>query len=243
MAAAAGALTVVLCLLAGCGSTADGVRVEGSPASTPESRTDAAGPAHPDWSESAEGADPSAGPVAPRDTRDDAGDPPDATRGDERPRPRTDTATDAVGEPLGHRAVIALLKRDPKVSSEVKRGLKPCVGDRYPISVAHGQATGQHPTDLVVNVSSCADGIGVGAYVYRRSSSGALVNVFTAERPPVSAVIRGGLLKVTRAVYIGNEPMCCPSGQDIVTYAWRDGLFREVDRERGDLGDGPPPAP
>jgi hypothetical protein len=125
--------------------------------------------------------------------------------------------------------VVALLRRDPKVSPKVKQGLKPCAGT-WPVTVETGRATGPRD-DLVVNVSSCADSVGLGTYVYRRSSSGALVNVFSAERPPVQSAIENGRLVVRRDVYLGNEPICCPEGQNVVVYEWRKGVFHEVDRK------------
>lgn len=128
--------------------------------------------------------------------------------------------------------VVALLRGDPKVSAGVKQVLQPCAGS-WPMTVETGQATGPLG-DVVVNVSSCADGVGVGTYVYRRSSSGALVNVFAAEGPPVRSTIEAGRLVVSRDVFLGDEPVCCPSGRDVVTYEWRNGVFRAVHRERVD---------
>lgn len=144
-------------------------------------------------------------------------------------------STRAFGDD-GSTDVLTLLRRDPKVSDSVKAGLRPCRGRAWPVTVAYGHATGGARVDLVVNVSSCAaDAVGVGTYVYRRSSSGTLVDVFAAEGPPVQAAFDRGRLIVTRYVYLGDGPKCCPSGRDEAIYDWRDGVFREVGHKRTDV--------
>lgn len=160
--------------------------------------------------------------------------------GEDGPRPSDPTepspGSTRVYSKDGSTDVIALLRRDPKVSDNVKHGLKPCSGDTWPVTVGYGHATGGSRVDLVVNVTSCeADALGVGTYVYRRSSSGTLVNVFAAERPPVQARFLKGKLVVTREVYIGDGPKCCPSGRDTYTYDWHDGVFRQVGHVRTDV--------
>ncbi|MCT2590053.1 LppP/LprE family lipoprotein [Streptomyces sp. N2-109] len=216
----------VLTLVAGCAASGEGVRVEGSP-------TASAAP-NPAVSSTPEGASASEGPPL--------GSPVPSTK----PEPGVGSGTASGDDEAAYTengkvrkvdetTVISVLRRDPKVSGHVKRDLAPCDGEQYPVGVEYGRMTGGKQADLVVNVSSCADSVGVGTYVYRRSTSGALVNVFAAERPPVSAELGdGGMLVVTRDVYIGDEPICCPSGRDVITYAWRDGVFEELKRERTD---------
>jgi hypothetical protein len=217
------AVAVVLASVAAltsCAGSGSGVRLEGTPTASDAPQADASvvsggrDGGH-------DGDAPSAGEDGPQPT-----DPTEPSPGATRRIYSMDGTTD----------VIALLRRDPKVSDNVKKGLKPCSGDTWPVTVAYGHATGNGRVDLVVNVTSCAaDALGVGTYVYRRSSSGTLVNVFAAEGPPVKAEFRKGKLVVTRYVYIGDGPKCCPSGQDTFTYAWRDGVFRKVDHERTDV--------
>ncbi|MEK8172008.1 hypothetical protein NKH77_29805 [Streptomyces sp. M19] len=48
--------------------------------------------------------------------------------------------------------------------------------------MAYGQLTGDRALDVVVNIMTCADGFGVGSYVYRKEN-GAYRNVFTDEEP------------------------------------------------------------
>ncbi|AXK36127.1 hypothetical protein DVA86_29575 [Streptomyces armeniacus] len=220
------ALSALVVALTACGTTAGGVRVEGAP-------TDSAAPR----SASSDGT--TARPDGPRDSGPEAEAEPKAE-----PKPevvgRGTAAYSESGEvrEVSETEVISVIKRDPKVSSHVKRGLKPCVGDQYPVGMDYARATRGRQADLVVNVTSCSDSVGVGAYVYRRSTNGALVNVFAAERPPVWATFRDGMLEVTRDVYVGDEPLCCPSGRDVITYAWQDGVFHEVGRERSEDDDG-----
>ncbi|MEV6618487.1 hypothetical protein AB0N31_32440 [Streptomyces sp. NPDC051051] len=114
---------------------------------------------------------------------------------------------------------VRLVKDDPEVSEEVKRELKPCVGDEYPIDVSFGDLTGGTESDVVVNVLTCGDAVGVGSYVYRRTS-GRYENVFKTEEPPVYAEIDRGDLVVTKQVYEKGDPVSSPSGENVITYRW-----------------------
>jgi hypothetical protein len=211
--------TAAAAALTSCAGTGDGVRLEGTPAAT---RTP-----HADSSVVTGSAGGSRG-----------GDPSPSGGTESRVHEPTDPSpgTTRVYADDGSTDVIALLRHDPKVSDMVKSGLKPCHGDTWPVTVSYGHATGGQRVDLVVNVSSCAaDAVGVGTYVYRRSTSGTLVNVFAAEGPPVQGKIDKGRLVVTRYVYLGDGPKCCPSGRDEVTYDWRDGVFHRVAHRRTDV--------
>ncbi|MET8246777.1 hypothetical protein ABZV31_21555 [Streptomyces sp. NPDC005202] len=119
---------------------------------------------------------------------------------------------------------VRLIKGDPKVSAAVKRGLKPCVADEYPIDVSYGHLTGGSVDDVVINVLTCGDAVGVGAYVYREQGNG-YENVFKAEEPPVYAEIDRGDLVVTKQVYEKGDPVSNPSGEDVITYRWTAGRF------------------
>lgn len=245
------ALLSTLSLATACATDDDGVRVEGTP-------TDFASARPPDQAEpwdteppAASDAPPSAGTGRDTDGGAESGEPDGADGSDGSAAPTKDDAAYTAGNDgdgdEAHRVddstVITVLRRDPKVSKHVKRGLVRCDDDRYPVGVEYGRVTGGAQVDLVVNVSSCTDSVGVGTYVYRRSTSGTLVNVFAAERPPVFAKPGGGgMLVVTRDIYIGDEPLCCPSGRDVITYQWRDGVFQETGRERTD-GETRPGAP
>ncbi|MCB5180007.1 hypothetical protein [Streptomyces antimicrobicus] len=124
---------------------------------------------------------------------------------------------------------VALIKADPKVSSAVKRDLKPCTGKEYPIDVSYGKVTGSPVVDVVVNVLSCADAVGLGSYVYREDS-GKYENVFSDEQPPVYAEIDRGDLVVTKPVYGKTDALAYPSGEDVITYRWNGEKFLEHDR-------------
>ncbi|MEW2549651.1 hypothetical protein AB0910_28445 [Streptomyces sp. NPDC047002] len=62
---------------------------------------------------------------------------------------------------------VALLRADPQVSERVKQTLKPCGSDSYPVNTSYGNLTGGSRPDIVINVTTCADSIGIGTYVYR----------------------------------------------------------------------------
>ncbi|MEV5958425.1 hypothetical protein AB0M11_32535 [Streptomyces sp. NPDC051987] len=130
---------------------------------------------------------------------------------------------------------VALVKADPVVSATVKRDLKPCSGDEYPVDVTYGDLTGGTAEDVVVNVLTCGDAVGVGAYVYRQVS-GAYKNVFKAEESPVYAEIDRGDLSVTKQVYEKGDPVSSPSGENVITYNWAGGRFVQEDFHHTDYG-------
>ncbi|MFJ3308715.1 hypothetical protein ACIPSA_37875 [Streptomyces sp. NPDC086549] len=140
---------------------------------------------------------------------------------------------------------VALVEHDPQVSPEVKRYLKPC-GDDDSVDVTYGDLTGGPAKDIVINVLTCADGVGVGAYVYREES-GRYENVFTAEESPVYAEIDRGDLMVTKQVYDKSDPLSNPSAENVITYGWRAGRFVQEDYHHTDygnaLGGDPSPVP
>ncbi|MBB5120385.1 LppP/LprE family lipoprotein [Streptomyces eurocidicus] len=129
---------------------------------------------------------------------------------------------------------IKLIKGDPKVSDQVKKNLKPCTKNEYPVDVIYGQLTDGSRNDVVINVMTCADSIGVGSYVYRAKGD-SYVNVFAAEQPPVYADIDRRDLQVTREVYGPGDAACCASGRDVMTYHWSGNEFRETGRTHTDF--------
>ncbi|MGW6984411.1 hypothetical protein ACWGE1_34015 [Streptomyces sp. NPDC054932] len=133
------------------------------------------------------------------------------------------------GRPLKKVDPVGLIMKDPKVSTEVKRDLKPCAGKEYPVDVSYGKVTGSPVVDIVVNVLSCADALGRGTYVYRADGS-TYENVFSDEQPPVYAEIDRGDLVVTKQVYGKSDTLAYPSGEDVITYRWNGEKFTEQDR-------------
>lgn len=129
--------------------------------------------------------------------------------------------------------VIELVKADAAVSKAVKRDLKPCVADEYPVDVSYGDLTGGRGTDIVVNVMTCGDAVGLGAYVYRERG-GEYRNVFRAEEPPVYAEIDRGDLVVTQQLYEKDDPVSYPSSEEVITYRWSADRFTEQSRTHND---------
>ncbi|MEV7683704.1 hypothetical protein AB0O64_34990 [Streptomyces sp. NPDC088341] len=126
---------------------------------------------------------------------------------------------------------VSLLRQDPKVGRRIKADLKPCAEDVYPVDTSYGELTGGTAPDVVINVMTCGDAVGIGTYVYR-SEDGRYRNVFTNEEPAVYATIDRGALVVTRQVYAEGDPVTYPSGEDVVTYSWGDAKFSERYRVR-----------
>ncbi|MFJ9040857.1 hypothetical protein ACIRF8_30320 [Streptomyces sp. NPDC102406] len=142
---------------------------------------------------------------------------------------------------------VRLVKNDPKVSTDIKRDLQPCVADEYPVDVSYGSLTGRTANDVVVNVMTCGDAVGIGTYVYR-DEGGDYRNVFQAEEPPVYAEIDRGDLVVTKQVYEEGDSVASPSGEEILTYRWSKDHFVARSRTHNDYshavdGESPTPVP
>ncbi|MFD7295712.1 hypothetical protein ACFV9W_20700 [Streptomyces sp. NPDC059897] len=140
---------------------------------------------------------------------------------------------------------VRMVKKDPAVSADIKRDLKPCVADEYPVDVSYGTLTGGSRSDVLVNVMTCGDAVGIGTYVYR-DEGGTYKNVFKAEEPPVYAEIDRGDLVVTKQVYEKGDSVASPSGEEILTYRWSGHGFAQESRTHNDYSnavDGESPAP
>lgn len=130
---------------------------------------------------------------------------------------------------------VQLVKRDSRVSERVKADLKPCTGHEYPVDSSYGRLTGGSAPDVVVNVMTCGDAVGVGTYVYHRQSNGTYKNIFTTEQPAVYGTIDRGELVVTTQVYEKKDAVAYPSGEEVVTYRWAGNRFTEHDRVHNDF--------
>nr|WP_248297747.1 hypothetical protein [Streptomyces sp. S1D4-11] len=129
---------------------------------------------------------------------------------------------------------VKLVKDDPEVSDSVKNALtKPCVADEYPVDVSYGDLTGGTTDDVVVNVMTCGDAVGIGSYVYREES-GRYENVFKTEEPPVYAEIDRGDLVITQQLYKKGDPVEYPSSEEVITYGWTATRFTERSRTHND---------
>lgn len=122
---------------------------------------------------------------------------------------------------------VELIKSDPKVSERVKADLKPCGRDTYPVDTSYGHLTGGTSPDVVVNVMTCGDSVGMGTYVYRANGE-KYENVYAAEEPTVYSAIDRGDLVVTKQVYANGDPVAKPSGEEVTTYHWTSGKFVQL---------------
>ncbi|MEU8707347.1 hypothetical protein [Streptomyces sp. NPDC048565] len=159
------------------------------------------------------------------------------------------TVPSGTAKPYSRVNAVMLVKADPKASKQLKDDLKPCTGDEYPVDTSYGTLTGGSEADVVVNVMTCGDSVGVGTYVYQRRPDGTYGNVFAAEVPAVYGTIDRGDLVVTTQVYGSKDSVAYPSGENVVTYHWATGGFTETDRVHNDFnravgsGEGDLPAP
>lgn len=161
---------------------------------------------------------------------------------DEGPAAHSDSVVGAAASPspspsptLQRVDPVRLVKDDPLVSDAVKKSLQPCVGDDYPVDVSYGDLTDGSVDDVVINVLTCGDAVGVGSYVYR-ANGGRYQNVFRSEESPVYAEIDRGALMVTKQVYKNGDPVSNPSGENVITYVWRAGRFVQDDFHHTDYG-------
>ncbi|EPH40923.1 hypothetical protein ABT390_14165 [Streptomyces aurantiacus] len=126
---------------------------------------------------------------------------------------------------------VRMVKNDPKVSLAVKSDLKPCAADEYPVDVSYGNLTGAGSADVVVNVLTCDDRVGIGSYVYRPEGK-KYENVFADEQPPVYAEIDRGDLVLSKQLFGKDGSVSDPTGEEIITYRWTDNRFAETERTR-----------
>jgi hypothetical protein len=159
------------------------------------------------------------------------------------PSPSARRSSTAVAPAIARdpRAVAGMVRSDTSVSERVRRELAPCDDSRYPVVTDAGDLTAGEGPDLVVNVMTCQDGVGVAAYVYREVN-GKYENVFADERPPVYGNVVGGRLEIIHEVYQVDDPDLVPTGQDSAVYAWRTDCFVQVTRTYTDFGGRTPAA-
>lgn len=119
---------------------------------------------------------------------------------------------------------VELLMADPMVSPRVKADLRPCAKDSYPVDTSYAVLTGNNTPDVIVNVLTCGDAVGMGTYVYRGTGR-TYENVFAVEEPAVYAAVDRGDLVVTKQVYAEDDPVAEPSGEEVSTYRWSAGRF------------------
>ncbi|MFK4691400.1 hypothetical protein [Streptomyces pristinaespiralis] len=119
---------------------------------------------------------------------------------------------------------VKLLMADPKVSPRVKADLRPCAKHSYPVDTSYAVLTGNDTPDVIVNVLTCGDAVGMGTYVYRETGK-TYENVFSVEEPAVYAAVDRGDLVVTKQVYAKDDPVAEPSGEEVSTYRWSAGKF------------------
>jgi hypothetical protein len=131
-------------------------------------------------------------------------------------------------------ALAGLIRRDTSVSADVREDLTPCAGDSYPIDTDSGDLTAGDGPDLVVNITTCGDRLGIGAYVYRMIG-GKYQDVFADERSPVYGSVNDGELQIVHEMYRTDAPVAYPSGEEAATYAWRGDRFVEVARSYSDF--------
>jgi len=152
------------------------------------------------------------------------------------------TATAAAPAIASQPAVLAtMIRRDASVSEDIREDLTPCAGDSYPLDTEAGNLTAGDGADLVVNVSTCGEGLGIATYVYRMLG-GKYQNVFTDEHAPVYGSVDNGKLEIVHEAYDSDDPVSYPIGEEAMTYAWRGNRFVEVARSYSDLT-APSPSP
>ncbi|MFC4036749.1 hypothetical protein ACFO3J_35720 [Streptomyces polygonati] len=138
-------------------------------------------------------------------------------------------------------ALAGMVRRDTSISEDVREDLTPCRDDTYPMDTDAGNLTAGDGPDLVVNVTTCGEGIGIAAYVYRMVG-GKYQCVFADERGPVYGTVDDGRLEVVHEVYPSDDPVAFPTGEDAVTYVWSVDRFVQTARSFTDFAAASPTA-
>ena len=141
-------------------------------------------------------------------------------------KPRSTAAPAIASNPA---ALATMVRKDSAVSASVRQALTPCDDDDYPVFTDSGDLTAGDGPDLVVNVMTCGDGLGLAAYVYRMVG-GKYQNVFSDERAGVYGSVDKGRLEIIHEVYKSDDPVAYPSGEEQDTYTWDGRTFVQVAR-------------
>lgn len=153
------------------------------------------------------------------------------------PSPTTAPAPSPTPSPPMSIDAVKLVMGDPEVSPKIKSGLRRCGTDGYPVDMSYGNLTGAASGDVVVNILTCDDSMGLGSYVYQPEPSKdgrppTYKHIFQEEQPPVYAEIDRGDLVVTKQVYQTNDTVSYPSGEDVITYRWSKSANRFTEQDR-----------
>ncbi|WP_405585730.1 hypothetical protein [Streptomyces sp. NBC_01190] len=140
-------------------------------------------------------------------------------------------------------ALAGMVRRDAGVSAGVRKDLAPCPGSDYPMETDAGELTAGDGPDLVVNITTCGEGLGIAAYVYRMTA-GKYRRVFADERAPVYGSVTDGRLVVIHEVYRDDDTdtyptdggLAYPTGEESTTYVWRTDHFVQSARSFTDFG-------
>jgi len=155
----------------------------------------------------------------------------------EGPAPTATVKAPATGAPAiasDPAALASMVRRDASVSAEVREDLTPCAGNGYPMDADSGDLTSGDGPDLVINITTCGDGLGIAAYVYRMID-GKYLDVFADERPPVYGSVADGRLQIVHEMYRTDDQLPYPTGEEAVTYVWRGDRFLEAARTYSDF--------
>ncbi|MEC3996226.1 hypothetical protein VSR01_22975 [Actinacidiphila sp. DG2A-62] len=152
------------------------------------------------------------------------------------PKVRSTAAPAIASHP---QALVEMIRKDTGVSPDVREDLTPCDGHDYPMDTDSGDLTAGDGPDLVVNITTCGDGLGIASYVYRMID-GKYQNVFADEHSPVYGSVEDGRLEIVHEVYRTDDPVSYPTGEEAVTYAWRGNHFVQVGREFQDFSSASP---
>jgi hypothetical protein len=147
-------------------------------------------------------------------------------------KPRSSTAPAIAADP---EALATMIRKDDSISPDVREDLTPCRNDDYPMDTDSGNLTSGDGPDLVVNIMTCGDGLGVASYVYRMVG-GKYQNVFADEHSGVYGTVDSGRLQVIHEVYRSDDPVAYPTGEESAIYVWRGDQFVEVARTYQDYG-------
>jgi hypothetical protein len=129
-------------------------------------------------------------------------------------------ASSALATGISRVAVRQFLLRDPGVAKDIKSTIRQSSFGAGIDRLVYGDLTGDGQNDVAVTIFSGGTAGDIAFYVLS-ADGGTLHAIKRAnDQYKIGLKIVLGRLQVTRPIYKGNDPNCCPSQLEITTYRY-----------------------
>jgi hypothetical protein len=129
-------------------------------------------------------------------------------------------ASSALGADISRAAVRQFLLHDPGVSKNVKSTIREGGFGAGIDRLVYGDVTGDGTPDVAVPIFSGGTAGDVAFYVLSKDGGTLHAIKRSNDQYKIGLKIVLGRLQVTRPIYIGSDPNCCPSKLEITTYRY-----------------------